>query len=159
LFQLNICGGQGYGADWGRLISAQYNTEIAMPALQYGAAVANESGAEGKAWVWQASIHSGHPGFVSIDDSRIGVIWSIALKLIFNADGSWAVWPTLPGEIPTPEHPTPEWEALHNLTLRLLQINEQTQRSLELTRYLLETAYGKASVTPLATLKNRLREL
>lgn len=159
LFQLNICGGQGYSADWGRLISAQYNTEIAMPHLQYGASVATENGAEGKAWVWQASINSGHPGFVPIDDYRINAIWGIALKLIFNADGSWAVWPTLEGEIPTPEYPTQEWTELHTLTLRLLQIQEQTQRSLELTRTLLETAYGKASAAPLTDLQNRLRNL
>lgn len=156
---MNVCGGQAVGISEGTLRDPVYNTARAMPPLQYGANVATENGAEGKAWVWQASINSGHPGFVPIDDYRINTIWAIALKLIFNADGSWAVWPTLPGELPEPEHPTTEWTELHALTLRLLQIQEQTQRSLELTRTLLETAYGKASIEPLTNLKNRLRNL
>jgi len=154
---LNVCGGQAVGISEGVLRDPVYNTARAMPHLQYGANVATENGATQKAWVWQAAINSGHPGFVPIDDYRINIIWQISLKLIFNADGSWAVWPTLPGEIPTPEHPTPEWEALHALTLRLLQIQEQSQRSLELCRMLLETAYGKASADSLANLKQRLQ--
>jgi len=130
-----------------------------MPALQYGASLATERGLTGYDWFNVACQHSGHPGLYPKDDSLQIAIFETAMKLIFNTDGSWAVWPTLPGELPEPEHPTPEWEALQQLTLRLLQMNEQTQRSLQLTRYLLESAYGKASVTPLETLKNNLRRL
>ena len=157
MFQLNVCGGQAVGISEGILRDPVYNTARAMPHLQYGANVATENGATGKAWVWQASINSGHPGFVPIDDSRIGVIWGIALKLIFNADGSWATWPILPGEIPTPEHPTPEWTELHNLTLRLLAIHEHTERSLEFIRTLLETRYGAASSRSLTDVQRDLR--
>lgn len=156
---MNVCGGQAVGISEGILRDPVFNTARAMPALQYGAAVATERGLSGYDWFNVACQNSGHPGLYPKDDSLQIAIFETAMKLIFNADGSWAVWPLLPGELPEPEHPTQEWTELHALTLRLLQIQEQTQRSLELTRTLLKTAYGKASVTPLETLKKTLRNL
>jgi len=158
LLQLNLCGGQGVGYTREQLVDPQINLSIGMPRLADGVRAADNAGASGRHWVYIACINSGHPGWVPETDGRIDTYWEVALKLIFNADGTWAQWPPISGEELPIGPPSPQQLALQTLKCELLGQQQSTGRSLRTVRQLLIDLYGDTSGASLESLRSDLAD-
>jgi len=113
LFQLNICGGQGSGYNPVDLFDPRRNAQIAMPPIAGGYVWAVNHGYTGTDLIRQVAIHSGHPGYVDPFDYRVQNIVDITLRLLFNADGTWAQFPPFNAAacsgLPPPPPPLDSW--------------------------------------------------
>lgn len=95
LFQLNTCGGQGsdYATNPNALKDPKLNAQIAIRPITIAAFGSSQQGLQGEAWIRNVAIYSGHPGRVSPQDPRVTAIFTYCMQLIFNANGTPAVWP------------------------------------------------------------------
>ncbi len=151
LLQLNLCGGQGVGFTREQLIDPAMNCSIGMPSLAGGARAADNAKATGRHWVYIACINSGHPGWVPENDSRIDVYWNVCLKLMFNSDGSWAIWPPIGGG-------GGQSNTLYLLKCELLGIQAASGRSLQYARELIADLYGDSSGMSAESLRTQIKD-
>ena len=125
LFQLYVNGGQGdpYSGNPDVLYNPRLNSRAAMPPIRDAYKWWEAKGYRGVELIALTAVYSGHPGRVPISDPRVQRIVDITLRLVFNKDGSWALWPAfnrrvcqhvqIPG-IPTLPVPGPvvPWEGI-----------------------------------------------
>lgn len=113
LFQLNVCGGQGSGYNPADLLNPRLNTQIAMAPIAAAYVWAANNGYAGIDLVRQVAIHSGHPGYVDPMDYRVQNIADVTMRLLFNADGTWAQFPPFNASVcaglPPPPPPLDSW--------------------------------------------------
>lgn len=93
LFQLNMCGGQGAGHTAAELFDAKSNSDIAIRAIALAVMQYAHTGLPFERYVREVARHSGHPGYVALDDQRLVDISNNALRLVFNGAGQLSPWP------------------------------------------------------------------
>ena len=115
LFQLNTCGGQGsdYASNPDALKDPKLNSNIAIRAIAVAVLSYRDAGLPAGTYVREVARHSGHPGFVPLNDARLARIEECFFLLVINSAGQLAAWPPWDGRIcagpPAPPPPLGSW--------------------------------------------------
>lgn len=124
LFQLNTCGGQGsdYANNKDALKDPKLNANIAIRAIAVAVLQFRDAGLPVDVYVREVARHSGHPGYVDLNDQRLLNIRDDFFRLVINSAGQLAPWPPFDGRLcadaPAPPPPLGSWSEGVNPTTK-----------------------------------------
>ncbi len=95
LFQLNTCGGQGddYRDNRAALKNPWLNASIGIIAIARAVFRYKDRGLTPDVYIREVARHSGHPGFVPLDDRRLIAIMDAYFRLLFHPTRGLIAWP------------------------------------------------------------------